>query len=119
MLKLDSSENKVEAIRQFVHTLCLFQFQDVTGRELDMLCELLRCGGVGEKAKKSFMINYKTTKENYGQLIKRLGDKGILVNLDTRNGKKLHPDFENLMKLYLTSEMDVPMILLWTGKRYS
>lgn len=119
MLKLDSSENKVEGVRQFVHTLCLFRFQNVTNRELDLLCEILRCGGVNDKAKKSFMINYRTTKENYGQLVKRLGDKGILVSLDTRNGKKLHSDFENLLKIYLNSKSDVPLILLWQGKNYT
>lgn len=113
MLKLKSSNNKVEAVRQFVHTLCLFSFSDVTRRELDLLCEILRCGGVNDKAKKSFMINYKTTKENYGQLIKRLSDKGILVNLDTRNGKKLHENLVKLLEFYLENPKPSYLFLEW------
>ena len=110
---LRSSDNKVEAIRQLVQTLCIFRFRDVTGRELDLLCELLRCGGVNDNAKRSFMINYKTTKENYGQLIKRLADKGILVDHEKRNGKKLQDMFTKLLDLYINNEKDHPLIVQW------
>lgn len=112
-LLLKSSENKVEAIRQFVQTTCIFSFRDVTGRELDLLCELLRCGGVNDKAKTSFLINYKTTKENYGQLIKRLADKGILVDHDKRNGKKLHDTFLQVLDLYINNEKEHHLFVKW------
>jgi hypothetical protein len=116
MLKLNSSNNRIEAVRQFVHTMCLFCFQNVTGRELDLLCEVLRCGGVNDKSKKSFMINYKTTKENYGQLVKRLSDKGIFVDLNARNGKRLHENFENLLTMYLNNDSKSILMLEWKAK---
>lgn len=112
-LLLKSAQNKIEAIRQFVQTVCIFSFRDVTGRELDLLCELLRCGGVNDKAKTSFMVNYKTTKENYGQLIKRLADKKILVEQDRRNGKKLHPLFLQVLELYINNDKEHHLIIKW------
>jgi len=110
---LNSAGNEVEAIRQFVQTICIFEFRDVTGRELDLLCELLRGGGVNDKAKLSFLINYKTTKENYGQLIKRLSDKGILIENDRRNGKKLHPTFLNVLDLYINNDKQNLLLIRW------
>jgi len=110
---LTSSENKVESIRQFVQTICIFNFTSITGRELDLLCEVIRCGGVNENAKKSFKINYKTTSENYGQLVKRLSDKGILVERERRNGRELHTIFFNLIELYINGEKERPLILKW------
>lgn len=112
-LLLKSSENKVEAIRQFVQTTCIFQFKGVTGRELDLLCELLRCGGVNDKAKLSFLINYKTSKENYGQLVKRLSDKGILIDAERRNGKKLHPTFLQVLDLYINNDKEHHLLVRW------
>ena len=112
-LLLKSAQNKIEAIRQFVQTVCIFSFRDVTGRELDLLCELLRCGGVNDKAKTSFMVNYKTTKENYGQLIKRLADKKILVEHERRNGKKLHPLFLQVLELYINNDKEHHLIIKW------
>lgn len=91
----------------------IFSFRDVTGRELDLLCEILRCGGVNDKAKTSFLINYKTTKENYGQLVKRLADKGILINNDQRNGKKLHNTFLELLTLYINNPEENHLVVKW------
>lgn len=113
LIVLKSSENEVEAIRQCVQTICIFNFQNVTGRELDLLCEVLRCGGVNEKAKKSFKINYKTTNENYGQLVKRLSDKGILVEKDMRNGRELHKIFFNYLELYVNSSKPNLLAIKW------
>lgn len=110
---LETDENRVQAIRQVVQTVCIFAFRDVTGRELDLLCELVRCGGVNEKAKKGFLVNYKTTKENYGQLIKRLGDKGILEVNPMRNGKILHTKFLKLLELYLENPNEHYIIIKW------
>ena len=103
LIYLPTSTNKVEAIRQIVQITCILKFSEVTGRELDLLCELLRCGGVNEQAKKSFLVNYKTTKENYGQLVKRLADKGILYNNEKRNGKNLHKRFNSILDLYINN----------------
>lgn len=110
---LKSSTNEIEAVRQFAQTVCIFQFRDVTGRELDLLCEILSCRGVNEKAKQRFLINYKTTKENYGQLIKRLADKKILINNEQRNGKQLHPTFMSFLNLYLEERKSPLMFLKW------
>jgi len=112
-ISLISSENKEVAIRQIVQTVCIFNFADVTARELDLLCELLASGGVNEQSKKRFLINYKTSKENYGQLIKRLSDKGILINKDHRNGKELHNIFEQLIKLYIHNNKTALLAVLW------
>jgi len=113
LVLLKSSSNSIEAIRQFVQTVCIFSFRDVTMRELDLLCELLRCGGVNDKAKKGFLVNYKTTKENYGQLVKRLSDKGILINNEMRNGKKLHQTFIEVMELYTNNPTENHMLIRW------
>lgn len=113
IIPLRSSTNKVEAIRQVIQTICIFRFRDVTGRELDLLCELIRCGGVNDKAKKSFMLNYKTTKENYGQLIKRLADKGILINNEMRNGKKLQDSFLHFIEFYLNNPEEHILLVSW------
>lgn len=98
-----SSRNKVEAVRQFVQTVCIFEFKNVTNRELDLLCELIRCGGVNDKAKRSFIVNYQTSKENYGQLVKRLADKKILESKDGRNGKVLSPLLITMLDLYINN----------------
>ena len=104
MLNLKSSENRIKAIRQFVHTFCIFEFQDVTPRELDLLCEILACGEVGDKAKKNFLMNHSTTKENYSQIVKRLSDKGILKDKEGRNGKRLHESLKNLSEMYINNK---------------
>ncbi len=116
LILLKSSENKVEAIRQFVQTICIFNFQNITGRELDLLCEILRCGGVNDTAKKSFKINYKTTNENYGQLIKRLSDKGILTERERRNGKELHELFFTYLKLYVNNDLTNLLAIRWQAQ---
>jgi hypothetical protein len=113
MLILPTSTNRVEAVRQFVHTLCIFRFQNITSRELDLLCEILRCEGVNDKSKNSFMLNYKTTKENYGQLVKRLSDKGILINVDRRNGKRMHQDLIQIYDQYINSSETNYLWLEW------
>lgn len=113
LIFLRSSENKIEAIRQCIQTICIFRFQDVTMRELDLLCELLRCGGVNDKSKKSFMISYKTSSANYGQLVKRLSDKGILVDLPHRNGKRLADIFEHFAEKYLESKNEEFIPIAW------
>lgn len=104
MLILASDTNRVKAVRQFVQTFCIFAFQNVTPRELDLLCEIIYCGEVGEKAKKNFIMNYSTTKDNYAQIVKRLADKGILKDKETRSGKKLHEEFKNLSEMYINSQ---------------
>jgi len=104
MLNLKSDTNRIKAIRQFVQTFCLFEFRDVTPRELDLLCEILACGEVCEKAKKNFIMNYSTTKENYSQIVKRLSDKGILKDKLNRNGKELHESLLQLSEMYINSE---------------
>lgn len=113
LMLLTSSPNKVKAIRQFVQTVCIFSFTDITNREMDLLCEILRCNGVNDKAKKAFIMNYETTKENYGQLIKRLSDKGILIDKEQRNGKNLHPTFYQVLELYINNEKEHHLILKW------
>lgn len=99
MIKYSSSKDKIKAIRQLVHTLCLFYFDDVTKRELDVLCEIINIGEVNYEVKDSFIINYKTTKENYAQILNRLSKKGILVSKKNRTGRDLHPYFEDIMDI--------------------
>lgn len=115
MLNLKSNANRIKAVRQFVQTFCIFEFQDVTPRELDLLCEIIACGDVCEKAKKNFLLNYETTKENYSQIVKRLADKGILKDKETRNGKRLHESLKNLSEMYInnTSGNNRFMFLEW------
>lgn len=96
MLKYCSSRDKIKAIRQFVHTLCIFYFDNVTNRELDLLCEIIMYGDVCKDAKDSFMINYRTTKENTAQILNRLTTKGILVPKMYKTGKELHPYFQEI-----------------------
>jgi hypothetical protein len=109
-LRLWCSKDKVKRVRQLVHVFCIFNFQDVTDRELDLLCEIIYHKGVNTNAKNSFMLNYKTSAANYGQVIKRLADKGILVNKEfnglyqQRTGKLLHKDFEALMTHFVIDE---------------
>ena len=117
MLILKSSENRVKAIRQFVQTHCIFEFTDVTPRELDLLCEVIACGEVGDKAKKNFIMNYNTSKENYGQIVKRLADKKILINKNGRNGKLLHDSFTMLVEDYIEKEKtNKPNVMLLEWK---
>lgn len=113
---LKSDTNRIKAVRQFVQIFCICNFQTITGKEMDLLCEILECGEVGDKCRKNFIMNYETTKENYGQLIKRLADKGILVNKETRNGRVLHDSFKDLSQMYINSEVDgkkKAMFVLW------
>lgn len=100
-LVIPTKVNKIEKVRQLTQILCILSFQDVTGRELDLLCEFIYNGGVNDKAKKSFMLTYKTSAANYGQIVKRLSDKNILFDKPTRTGKVLHTDFEELKKYYI------------------
>lgn len=93
MLVYSSSKDRIKAIRQLVHTLCLYYFDNVTDRELDLLCEIINIGEVCAQAKNNFIINYKTTKENTAQILSRLTNKGILVKKQFRTGKDLHPYF--------------------------
>jgi hypothetical protein len=105
------SENEVEKVRQLTQILCILSFSDVTSREIDVLCEILYHGGVNDKAKKSFTMNYKTSKENYGQVIKRLSDKGILIDKPFRSGKDIHPEFNLLKKYFLDMDKGIFVIL--------
>jgi hypothetical protein len=116
-IRLTFSTNKVEQVRQLVNIFCILNFQDVTDRELDLLCEIIYHRGVNENSKKAFRLNYKTSAANYGQVVKRLSDKGILIDKVTqdgykqRTGKIMHPDFEALMKHFVIDE-DMRMIAL-------
>ena len=112
MLKLNSDTNRKKAIRQFVKTFCIFRFQDVSSRELDLLCEIINVGEVSERSKKNFIVNFETTKENYSQIVKRLSDKGILINKDRRNGKELHPDIVQLSESYINNQTPGKKIML-------
>ena len=42
-------------------------------------------------------MNYRTSSANHGQVVKRLYDKGILINKENRTGKLLHNDFGSVM----------------------
>lgn len=105
------SENNVEKIRQIVHILCITTFQDVTPRELDVLCEFVLFD-YSKEAKNSFMINYKTTEANFNQVVKRLTHKGILIPKPYKNGKLLHPDFKKLKELYVDNRNDYLIVLV-------
>ena len=63
MLKLNSDIDRKKAIRQFVKTFCIFRFQDISSRELDLLCEIINVGEVSERSKKNFILNFETTKK--------------------------------------------------------
>ena len=116
MLKLNSDLDRKKAIRQFVRTFCIFRFSDISNRELDLLCEIINAGEVGERAKKNFIVSYETTKENYSQVVKRLYDKGILINKERRNGKELHPDILQLSEMYIHNKSPNKKILLLEWK---
>ena len=103
-LTVSCSEVKVNKVRQLTQIFCLLSFQDITNRELDLLCHFIYCGGVNDKAKKAFMVEEKTSAANYGQLVRRLSDKNILVNKKHRTGKSLHPDFEKLKEFYVDED---------------
>lgn len=96
MLSYSTSKNKIKAIRQLVQTLCIFYFEDVTSRELDVLCEIVHAGEVGYDSKTSFMVNYKSNKESYFQVLFRLTKKGILQKKQYKTGKELHPYFKDI-----------------------
>jgi hypothetical protein len=101
---LKCSDNGVEKVRQIVHILCLTTFQNVTPRELDVLCEFVMFGYTRE-AKNSFVLNYNTTEANFNQIVKRLTEKGILIPRPYRDkGKLLHPDFEKLKSIYVDNK---------------
>jgi hypothetical protein len=98
MIRLIGSEDKVKAIRQLVRVFCIYEFEDVSDKELDLLCEIIYAkGDIHEKAKKNFILNYKVSKSNFGQIVYRLGKKNILVPQTNRNGKQLHPSFQLLL----------------------
>ncbi len=99
------SDNAVERVRQLVHILCITTFQDVTPRELDVLCEFVLFD-YGKEAKNSFMLNHNTTEANFNQIVKRLTDKGILIPKPYKNGKLMHPDFKKLKELYIDDSND-------------
>lgn len=96
MLSYSTSKDKVKAIRQLVQTLCIFYFEDVTSRELDVLCEIVHAGDVGYDAKTAFMLNYKCTKESYFQVLDRLTKKGILQKKQYKTGKEIHEYFKEV-----------------------
>lgn len=96
MLSYSTAKNKPKAIRQLVQTLCIFYFEDVTSRELDVLCEIVHAGEVGYDSKTAFMLNYKASKESYFQVIDRLSKKGILLKKQFRTGKELHEYFKDI-----------------------
>lgn len=96
MLSYSTSKNKLKAIRQLVQTLCIFYFEDVTSRELDVLCEIVHAGDVGYDAKTSFMVNYRTSKESYFQVLDRLTKKGILHKKQYKTGKEIHAYFKDI-----------------------
>ncbi len=116
MLNLKSDKNRIKAVRQFVQTFCIFAFKDVTPRELDLLCEILACGELNEKAKKNFILNHDTTKENYSQIVLRLASKGILQDKERRNGKVLHDSLKQLSDMYINNNSPNKKIMLleWT-----
>ncbi len=97
MLRLKGSEDKVVAVRQFVKMFCICVFEDVTQRDLDLLCEVIYAKGDITKAKKNYILNYKVSSTNYGQVVYRLGKKGILIPKQRSTGKILHPAFEKLI----------------------
>lgn len=103
-LAITCDKNKIEKVRQLTQILCILCFQNVTAREIDLLCEFIYNGGVNEKAKKSFMLSYKTSAANYGQIVKRLSDKNILYDKPKRMGKILHKHFEELKRCYIDNE---------------
>jgi len=109
-LKRACSENRVDRVRQLTQILCILSFSDVTPRELDALCEFLYHGGVCDKAKKSFMMNHKISSANYGQIVKRLADKGILTSKQFRSGKELHTEFQLLKDYFLDQEQAIFVI---------
>ena len=96
MLSYSTARDKVKAIRQLVQTLCIFYFEDVTSRELDVLCEIVHAGDVGYDAKTAFMLNYKCTKESYFQVLDRLTKKGILQKKQYKTGKEIHEYFKEV-----------------------
>ncbi len=96
MLSYSTSRDKVKAIRQMVQTLCIFYFDNITSRELDVLCEIVHAGEVGFDSKTSFMVNYKASKESYFQVLDRLTKKGILQKKQFRTGKELHAYFKDI-----------------------
>lgn len=99
MLSYATSKDKVKAIRQVVQTLCIFYFEDITSRELDVLCEIVHAGEVGMDAKNSFMMNYKCSKESYFQVLDRLTKKGILQKKQWKTGKEIHSYFRDVISL--------------------
>ncbi len=114
MLNLKTDKERLKAIRQFVHTFCIFRFKSIAPRELDLLCEILAVGEVNNTAKKNFILNCETTKENYYQVVKRLADKGILKDKLNRNGKELHESLIQLSEIYINGQAKF-MILEWRG----
>jgi hypothetical protein len=99
MLSYATSKSKAKAVRQLVQTLCIFYFEDVTSRELDVLCEMVHHGVSGTDSRDSYMINYRASKESFFQVKDRLTKKGILQKKQYKTGKELHPYFENIKQM--------------------
>lgn len=114
MIKWSTKKDRVVAIRQLVSILCTLYFDEITDRELDLLCEIINVGEVCKEAKDSFMINYKTSKENTAQILTRLTNKGILKPKLYKTGKELHPYFKNVMDI-ADGKLDKAIILYYDG----
>lgn len=99
MLSYATSKNKTKAIRQLVQTLCIFYFEDITSRELDVLCEMIHHGVSGTDSRDAYMIKHKASKESFFQVKDRLTRKQILQKKQYRTGKELHPYFENIKQM--------------------
>jgi len=112
-LVLPTSKNTVERVRQIVHMVCISYFSDVTARELDVLYEYVLHGRT-HSARASFILNNPSaTKANFSVICDRLYKKGILLNNPIRQGKLLHPVFENVRKLYV--EQSTPLLIVKTS----
>ncbi len=109
-----TSNDSVVAVRQLVHILCILYFKDVSPRELDLLCEIINVGELSIEAKKAFEISYKTNKNNTAQYLKRLSEKGILVEKRYKTGKELHPLFKEILSIK-NGELNKVIVLTYNG----
>lgn len=106
--------NGVTSVMQLVQVLCVLYFENLTQREIELLCEIINTGELTKEAKKNFMLNYNTSPQVTENLISRLTQKGVLVQKDNlykyRVGKKLHDIFDTL-KSVLNGEANKKIIL--------
>jgi hypothetical protein len=114
MIKWSTKKDRVTAIRQLVSILCILYFDEITKREVDLLCQIISVGEVSKEAKDSFMISHKTSKENTAQILTRLTNKGILVPKKYKTGKELHPFFTNVMDI-VDGKLPKAVILMYDG----